>query len=299
MRPTMSEMVRFQIDPEFSLAETCAPVAWSRGRWPNEDWIDGELLWIGREGGEIASRRVRLIEPGVLAISGDRDPALDRAWCNRVLAVDRRPPPIGDPVVDAIARRHPGMRPLSFGSLFDGLIACIVGQSITVAAAAVVEARICAMFHEGIEFHGRRFWAKPLPEQLANAEPAQIRTSGVTWKRAEAIVAAARAWLDGDLPNDDAATGDADETRNALRRQRLVGAWTAESALLWGIGHEDAFPPNDVALLRAARLAYGRPEMTHPELNALAEGWRPGRGWASRWLWTALLGVAPSSAASG
>ena len=28
----------------YSLAETCAPVAWGRGRWPNVDWFDGGLF---------------------------------------------------------------------------------------------------------------------------------------------------------------------------------------------------------------------------------------------------------------
>jgi 3-methyladenine DNA glycosylase/8-oxoguanine DNA glycosylase len=73
----------------------------------------------------------------------------------------------------------------------------------------------------------------------------------------------------------------------------LVGRWTAESVLLWGLGADDAYPTGDVALLRAARLAYGQPDMTHSELNALAEAWRPGRSWAARWLWLNLFGPAP------
>jgi 3-methyladenine DNA glycosylase/8-oxoguanine DNA glycosylase len=288
-----AEETTIAVDPGFSLAETCAPVAWARGRWPNEDWIDGALLWVGRDDGAVVTRRVRQTKPGLLAIFGERDSARDAAWARRVLAVDRRPPALSDPIVAAIAAAYPGMRPFSSGSLFDGIVGCIAGQSITVAAAAVTEARIAGMFHEGIEFGGRRFWPKPLPDQLAAAEPARVRESGVTWKRAEAIVAASRAWLNGELPNDDEAMLDPDGARAALRRLPLVGAWTAESALLWGIGHGDAFPPNDVALLRAARQAFGQPEMTHRELERLADGWRPGRAWASRWLWTALLGAAP------
>lgn len=283
------------VDPRFSLAETCAPVAWSRGRWPNEDWIDGELLWVGRDYGEVVTRRVRQIEPGLLAISGERDAAHDVMWANRVLAVDRRPPELTDPIVAEIAESLTGMRPFNSGSLFDGIVGCIAGQSITVAAAAVTEARIAAMFHGGVEFHGRRFWPKPLPEQLAVAQPARIRESGVTWKRAEAIVAAAQAWMNGELPGDDEAMRDPDRARIALRRLPLVGAWTVESALLWGIGEGDAFPPNDVALLRAVRQACREPEMTHRELERLADTWRPGRAWASRWLWTALLGAAPAA----
>jgi 3-methyladenine DNA glycosylase/8-oxoguanine DNA glycosylase len=73
----------------------------------------------------------------------------------------------------------------------------------------------------------------------------------------------------------------------------LVGRWTAESVVLWGIGAPDAHPTGDVALLRAARAAYGRPELTLKELDVLAEQWRPARGLAARLLWTELFGPAP------
>lgn len=70
-------------------------------------------------------------------------------------------PIFGDPVLQRIAARHPGMRPHASGSLFDGLIDSIVGQSITVLAAAVVSARLASYFHPGIEVQGRIFWPAP------------------------------------------------------------------------------------------------------------------------------------------
>ena len=281
------------VDPGYSLAATCGPVAWGKGRWPNVDWIDGGLVWVGRENGEIETRIARQPAPGRLLIDGSGDPSADGAWLRAVMAIDRTPPEMADPVVAAIAARYPGLRPFNSSSLFEGIVSCIAGQSITVAAAAVTEARICALFHPGVELLGRRFWPMPLPEQIAASEPALIRTAGVTWKRAEAIVAAAIAWRNGDLPDTASALSDPDAARATLRRLPLVGEWTAESALLWGVGLGDAFPPNDAALLRAARLAYADPELTHKDLVRLSDGWRPGRAWASRWLWTALLGPAP------
>src|SRR5262249_55593416 len=47
------------IDPTFSLAETCGPVAWARGRWPNVDWLDGALVWVGWENDRAVHRIVR------------------------------------------------------------------------------------------------------------------------------------------------------------------------------------------------------------------------------------------------
>lgn len=280
------------VDREFSLAETCGPVVWGRGRWPNVDWIGGALVWVGREDGEVVHRIARQPAPGTLVITGERDTARDRDWAERVLGIDRRPPVLEDPVVAAIAVRFAGLRPYSSGSLFTGIVSCIAGQSISVAAAAITEARLFALFHPGIELGGRIFWPAPLPEHLASADAARIRESGVTWRRAEAIVAAANAWQEGMLPTGDFALRDPAAARAALRRLPLVGEWTAESALLWGIGLGDAFPPNDAALLRAAKAAYRDDALDHRRLIELAERWRPARGWAARWLWTALFGVA-------
>ena len=226
-------------------------------------------------------------------IAGDASPEADAPWAARVLGLGSVPPGIEEPVVAALAERYAGLRPFAAGSLWDGIVSSIAGQSISVMAAAVTEARLAALFHEGIELDGRRFWPMPTARRVASAEAALIRTSGVTWRRAEAIVAAARACIAGELPDDDRARDEPDAARAALRRLPLVGPWTAESALLWGLGIDDAFPPNDAALLRAARRAYGLPALDHRGLIALSEQWRPGRAWAARWLWTDLLGAAP------
>jgi 3-methyladenine DNA glycosylase/8-oxoguanine DNA glycosylase len=107
------------------------------------------------------------------------------------------------------------------------------------------------------------------------------------------LVEIGRAAAAGALPDEITALADPDAARSHLRRLPLVGPWTAESALLWGIGLDDAHPTGDAALLRAARAAYGEPGLDFAELDRRAEGWRPARGWAARLLWTELLGAAP------
>ncbi len=277
----------------FSLAATCGPVDWARGRWPNEDWIGGELIWVGWESNRVVHRRVRSSGES-LSIGGDADPELDRVWASSKLCIDHCMPRPVDPVIARIALANPGLRPHTSGSLFTGLVDSIVGQSITVMAAAVVSARIASQFHPGIEVAGRIFWPLPRPEDLANADVARLRRTGLTWKRAEALVVAGQAALDGRFRERDHPSAEA--LREMLLELPLVGRWTAESALLWGIGAGDAFPMGDVALLRAARKAYEQPEMTMTELEEMSRGWAGHRGWASRLLWLELFGPARSYA---
>ncbi len=280
----------------FSLADTCGPVAWAGGRWPNIDWRDGAMLWVGWEGDAVVRRAVRQPDGagGPLLLSGDADPTADAAWAAAVLGLGRVCPPLRDPVLLRLHARFPGLRPFAYGSVWDGLVTSIVGQSISVASAAVTGTRLAALFASPVTFGDRQFWPLPRPVDLASADPDRVRTSGVTTRRARALVAAGQVALDGGLPSGDA-LADPGAAAAALRSLPLVGPWTAASTLIWGVGADDAHPSGDVALLRAARGAYGDPTLDLKGLDHLAEGWRPARGWVARLLWADLLGGAPDA----
>lgn len=278
----------------FSLSQTCGPVVWSRGRWPDMDWFDGGLIWVGWEGERAVWRGVRQRDDTLL-ISGTAEANLDASWAHHILGLEQVLPAFDDPVVRAVSERFPGLRSFSYGSLYAGLVAAIVGQSISVAAAAVAQTRLSLLFNTAIQMGARAFVPLPRADQLAAAEPSTVRACGVTNRRAAALGAIAGAACQGGLPNWETALSDADGAARALRSLPLVGPWTARSALLWGIGAVDAFPAGDVALLRAARAAYGQPDLDLRGLDHLSDGWRPARGLAARLLWTDLLGTAPES----
>ncbi|MBX3072220.1 MAG: DNA-3-methyladenine glycosylase 2 family protein [Thermomicrobiales bacterium] len=277
----------------FDLTLTAAPVAWGRGRWPNVDWIDGQMVWVGWEGKAIVHRIARQEPDGTLVVRGDATDD-DIVWLDGVLGWSAEMPSFTDPVITDLSAKMPGLRPFANGSLFDGIIGSIVGQSISVAAAATTERRLAQLTTDGVELFGRRFFPSPRAEDLVQLSIAEIRSTGVTGRRAEAISAIAHRAMAGEFPAEGAPYSDDADLRRLLRALPLVGPWTAESAMLWGIGMPDIHPTGDVALLRAAKLAYERPEMTMKELDQLAIGWAPGRSWAARLLWTALLGPAPA-----
>lgn len=282
---------RFTAPPGFSLAQTCAPVAWAGGRWPDDDWREGQLIRVGWERERIVWRAVRQTGHELL-ISGTAAASGDQAFLRDVCGIDESCPPFADPVLDRLRHTFGGLRPYADGALVTGVLTSIIGQSISVAAAATTEWKLAVHFAAPLSLAGREFLPFPRVDQLADASPALIRQSGVTWRRAEALVAIARAAADGLLPADELARTDLDEARRRLRALPMVGPWTAESALLWGLGVADAHPTGDVALLRAARQAFAQPDLDLKGLDRLAEAWRPARAWAARLLWTDLLGVA-------
>ena len=177
--------------PPFDLARTVAPAWWARGRWPNVDARRGAFIWVGWEAGQLAWRSVRQIDAQTLEIIGSGSGELDAQWASAVLGASTVMPTFDDPIMAALARKHAGLRPWSAGSLFEGVVSSIVGQSISVAAAATTERRLCERFNTGLHLDGRQFWPPPRPEQLASSSAAFVRESGVTTKRAEALVAVA------------------------------------------------------------------------------------------------------------
>lgn len=237
--------------------------------------------------GETVVRRMSQGADGTLVVESSSGYD-DTAWFGRVFRCVPARADWTDPVIRELHARYPGLWSLTDGSLFAGLVTSIVGQSISIASAMAVQRRLALTFQPGVDVDGRLMVPLPPAAHLADAPIALIRESGVTWKRAEGLKAVAREEVNGNLPAGDEA--DLGTIERELVKLPMVGPWTAASSLLWGIGATDAFPKGDVALLRAARLAYDRDSMTMRELDALAETWRPYRAIATRLLWTGLLG---------
>ena len=275
------------VSPPFDLARTAAPAWWAQGRWPNVDWRSGAFVWVGWEAGQVVWRSVRQIDARTLEISGSGISDLDASWAAAVVGTNAAMPKFDDPIMAALACEHAGLRPWSAGSLFEGVVSSIVGQSISVAAAATTERRLCERFNSGVVVDGRQFWPPPQPDQLASSNAAFIRESGVTTKRAEALVAVGT--LFAAEPTSAGLFADPVAATERLVSISGIGPWTVQSALLWGVAAPDAHPTRDVALLRAARAHYSEISDLN-ELDGVAERWQPYRGWAARLLWLDLLG---------
>lgn len=291
MNPRVESMCDIRVPASFSLAQSCAPAWWVGARSPRHAWLDDALVVVESREERVGWRHVSQPGPGMLRIVGNKErEEPDAVWAERVLRTSAGMPDFGDPVIARLAHEYPGLRPYCDGSLFDGLITAIIGQSISLVSAAAAQRKLAASFSPGITLCDRQFFPLPSASQLADASPELVRASGVTWKRAEGIIVAAKEYLAGNLPDDEAAQSAPDEAVRALMALPMVGRWTAESVLLWGIGAADAHPTNDVALLNAARDAYEIPELDFKGLDVLAEQWRPGRSIAARLLWTKMFG---------
>jgi AraC family transcriptional regulator of adaptative response / DNA-3-methyladenine glycosylase II len=181
----------------------------------------------------------------------------------------------------ALAASHPGLRLPGAVDGFEVATRAILGQQVTVRAATTQARRFAAAFGPAADVPvpglDRYF---PSAAEVALLEPTDIAGQGIIATRARAIVALAREVAAGRIALD--VGSDAAATIAALQELPGVGPWTAEYIAMRALGWPDAFPPGDVAVLKAMGTRDRR------EALERAEAWRPWRAYAVLHLWKSL-----------
>lgn len=234
--------------------------------------------WVEAEFPATAPIVLLRFAPELAAASG-RVVAAARRW----LDLDAQPQ-----AIDAALANLPGAPGLRLpGSLdaFELAVRAVLGQQVTVAAARTLARRLVERFGEPLqtpwEDVSRGF---PSPAALAAARIEQIAELGIIRTRAGAIQAIAQAW-----PELSALL--ALRAGPELLIERLcalpgIGPWTAHYIAMRALGWPDAFPPNDVAVLKALKQLFET--TTQREADAHAQAWQPWRAYAVLRLWNSL-----------
>jgi DNA-3-methyladenine glycosylase II len=180
-----------------------------------------------------------------------------------------------DPRLAAVAARTGALPLRRRAAGFQGLAATVVGQQLSTASANAIWARLIQAVDP---FEPARFLRTRTPT---------LQRAGLSAAKIETLRALAASIRDRQLDLDALADQPAEQAREMLTALRGIGPWTADSYLLFCLGHADAWPAGDLALQEAVRLAFGterRP--TARELETMAERWRPWRAVAARLFWS-------------
>jgi DNA-3-methyladenine glycosylase II len=182
-----------------------------------------------------------------------------------------------DPVMAGIIRSHPRIALQRRGEPFFTLARSIVGQQISVKAAASVWARVCALA------------PSMRPQEIADAKHSRLCACGLSGRKAEYLAGLARHFIDGTL-HPSAWEGMEDEAVIAeLVQVRGIGRWTAEMFLMFNLLRPDVLPLDDLGLQRAICLNYfkGR-TVSLRTMRRIASAWSPWRSVATWYLWRSL-----------
>ena len=256
---------------------------------------------------DVAARRVRRsVRAGVLAdVSGWLEAEFDAdapianlrfapelaAASGRVVATARRwldldaAPHAIDAALSTIPG-DPGLRLPGSVDTFELAVRAVLGQQVTVAAARTLARRFADGFGEAIEtpWPAEVSRAFPAPSLIAATPIEKIAELGIIRSRAGAIVAIARAWpAIVPLLSPHAR---AEPLIEQLCELPGIGPWTGHYIAMRALGWPDAFPPNDVGVLKAMRQLFGT--TSQREADARAQAWQPWRAYAVLRLWNTL-----------
>jgi len=190
-----------------------------------------------------------------------------------------------DPVMAALVERHGELsvegrrRRRPAVDAYGMLLRSVIGQQLSVKAAATIYDRVLALFG------GRT----PPPEKLLEVEPQELRDVGLSWRKVEYVRDLAEHVLSGELELDRLDRLSDEQVIAEITAVRGFGLWSAQMFLIFFLERPDVLPTGDLGIRKAAQAAYGLDQPPSPvELERIAEPWRPHRSLASVYLWESL-----------
>ncbi len=173
---------------------------------------------------------------------------------------------VGPTTLDAYWRRD----------AFAALLQTMIGQQISIHAAAAIHGRFKAIYG------GRPPSAKRL---LATSE-GDLRGAGLSRSKVVYMRDLAERVVSRRLVVSRLESMSDEEAIAALTAVKGIGIWTAEVFLIFRLGRLDVIPGDDLGLLEGVRQLYELQERPAPdELREFAERWRPYRSVASWFVW--------------
>lgn len=176
-----------------------------------------------------------------------------------------------DHVVAQLAERYPGLVPVLIPDPFHALVRSISAQQINLAFAARIRQRLALSYGTRVEI-GADFVYVLRSEALAEATVEDLRALQLTYAKARAVVATARAASAGELDRDDLERLDDEALIGHLTRLPGIGHWSAE----WFVARTMGRPrvvAGDLGVRKAVGRLYGAGMPSEDETRHLTEHW--------------------------
>jgi DNA-3-methyladenine glycosylase II len=153
----------------------------------------------------------------------------------------------GDRHLRPLVDRFQGLKPPRFPSVFECLVNAIACQQLTLTVGIGLLNRLAEGYGPATAAAGTiPAPAFPDPGDLSTADPDAVRKLGFSTAKARALVELAQRISEGALDLEQLAGVDDDAASATLQALRGIGRWSAEYALLRGLGRLAIFPADDV-----------------------------------------------------
>jgi DNA-3-methyladenine glycosylase II len=164
---------------------------------------------------------------------------------------------------------------------YAALVNSIVGQQLSVKAAAAIRRRFLALFNESF----------PTPEQILETSVEQMRAIGFSNAKGGYVRDLAQHIVDGRITFDRLSKQTNEQIITELTDVKGVGEWTVHMFLIFCVGRLDVLPIGDLGIRNGIRNLYGlNIAPTAQQVSAIAKSfsWHPYESVASWYVWRSL-----------
>jgi DNA-3-methyladenine glycosylase II len=152
-----------------------------------------------------------------------------------------------DSRLDELAERYRGVKPPRFPTIFECLLNTVACQQLSLAAGLTLLSRLAATAGTP----AGNLYAFPAPTAVLGLPQAELKTLGFSERKAATILELASAGAAGEFESFEQLDDEA--VAEALIRRRGIGPWSADYALLRGLGRLHVFPRGDSGALSGLR----------------------------------------------
>ncbi|KAF7592013.1 3-methyladenine DNA glycosylase [Aspergillus hancockii] len=193
---------------------------------------------------------VPTLPPAVLPPGATPDTLLRNA-CAHLIAVEPR--------FESLIKRHHCklFSPESLATIMDpftALTSSIISQQVSGAAAATIQRRFIALFHDKDAVDP----PFPNPAQVAAADILFLRQAGLSQRKAEFIQGLAASFASGELSPEILNQSSDEEVMEKLIAVRGLGKWTVEMFICFGLKRIDVFSVGDLTVQRGVAAFIGK-----------------------------------------
>lgn len=186
-----------------------------------------------------------------------------------------------DPALSPVIARY-GLCPIRpHREYYRALVGEIIGQQLSVKAAASIRKRFEALFEGGF----------PAPAAILDTSIEELRGVGLSQSKAKYIQDLAQHIVDGKLKFEHLDSLSNENVIKELTDVKGVGEWTAHMFLMFCMGRSDILATGDLGIRNAIKKLYELPNLPTPQDIqdlAIMRNWHPYETMACWYLWQSL-----------
>jgi DNA-3-methyladenine glycosylase II len=187
-----------------------------------------------------------------------------------------------DPILASVIAASPPLPDFqAHTNYYQALVNSIIGQQLSVKAAASIKERFSQLFQEPV----------PTPEHILEKSVDELRAVGLSRPKTNYIQDLARRVLDGSVQFDTINSLSNEEIVAELTKVKGIGEWTVHMFLIFCMGRLNVLPVGDLGVRTGIKNLYHLDYLPTPdEINAIAHDnhWRPYESVAVWYIWQSL-----------